>query len=117
MSNYQVEFFESTPGKFPVSDFINNLEPNTQSKTKRSVELLREFGPFLGPPHSKKLSGTALWELRVLGQNNLRILYVSIPNKNFLFLHGFTKKSEKTPKKEIETALNRLLQYRKIVIK
>lgn len=117
MINFLIKYFETSPGRSPVSDFFASLEEPAKTKIKHTVDLLREFGPNLGPPHAKKLSGTPLWELRILGQNNVRVFYVPIPDKNFLFLHGFIKKSEKTPEKETKTALKRLLQYRKVAIK
>lgn len=59
-------------------------------------------------PYVKKLSGSPLWEIRILGKDNIRILYVGISGNNIVALHGFFKKTQKTPPKEIETALNRL---------
>jgi len=62
-------------------------------------------------PHIKKLSGTPLWELRILGGDNIRIVYF-IPHKEaILVLHGFVKKSQKTPEKELSLALKRYKDY------
>jgi len=58
-------------------------------------------------PHVKKLTGTPLWEIRILGKDSIRILYVLIQEENVLVLHGFIKKTQKTPTKEIELATNR----------
>ncbi len=117
MNNWQTEYYQPFPGKFPVFDFVESLPQIARAKINNTIELLKEFGLKLGPPHSKKLTGTPLWELRILGQNNIRIFYVAIPGQKFLLLHGFVKKSDKTPTKEINTATKRLLLYHNIVIK
>ena len=95
----------------PVSDFINSLSPDAKSKVIVVVDLLETYGTKVGLPHSKKLVGTALWELRILGRDSIRILYITAVGKKFLMLHGFIKKKQKTEKKEIKTALTRLLEY------
>lgn len=95
----------------PVYDFINDLDANAKSKVINTINLLESYGTRLSPPHTKKLTGTELWELRILGQDNIRIFYIAIPGKNFLLLHGFNKKKQKTDKREIETALARLKEY------
>lgn len=96
----------------PVYDFINGLDANAKSKVINTINLLENYGIRLGPPHTKKVIGTELWELRILGQDNIRILYIAVTGKNFLLLHGFNKKKQKTDKRELETALARLKEYR-----
>ena len=96
----------------PVQDFIQSLDMKTRTKVANSLNLLEEFGIKLSSPHTKKLIGTDLWELRILGQDNLRIFYVAVIGKSFLLLHGFVKKKQKTDKREIKTALGRLKEYR-----
>lgn len=95
----------------PVQDFIETLERRTKSKIGHLLELLESYGTTLGSPYSKKLTGTPLWELRIIGGENIRILYVALVGKNFLLLHAFNKKKQKTDKKEINTAKLRLKEY------
>ncbi len=63
-------------------------------------------------PHVKKLTGTELWELRILGSDSVRVLYVAMTGKTFVLLHGFKKKKDKTPPKEIKTAESRLVELK-----
>lgn len=112
MTNWQIEYFETQPGKPPVKESINKLELVVQTKVYNTLELLKEFGTQLGLPHCKKLTGTPLYELRIMGQNNIRIFYVAIVNQKFLLLHCFVKKSEKTPFDEVKTAVKRLETYK-----
>jgi len=44
--------------------------------------------------------------------DSIRVLYLASVGKSFLILHGFLKKSQKTPTKEINIALNRLKEYK-----
>ena len=66
----------------------------------------------LGGSHAKKLTGTDLWELRILGSDSIRVLYMAVEQKSFLLLHGFKKKTFTTPKKELKLAIDRLKDYR-----
>ena len=89
-----------------IEKFIESLEKQTIAKVFHAIDVLEEFGPRLGMPHSKKI-GDSLFELRIRGAQEIRIFYTF--HRSFIvFLHGFVKKSEKTPKKEIRVALQRV---------
>ena len=109
---WKVILYRSPSGDHPVQQFLDGLEIKAQSKVQDAIKLLKEFGIRLGPPHDKKLTGTDLWELRILGSDSIRVLYVAVTGKTFVLLHGFKKKKDKTPPKEIKIAENRLLEYR-----
>ena len=113
---WKITYWEPARGDKPVEDFINSQEEQVQVKIVRASEYLQEFGTRSGNPHVKKLTGTELWELRIIGADNIRIFYVAIQHHQFLFLHAFKKKTQKTEKKEIRLALRRLAQYRNKVI-
>ncbi|MBM4402293.1 MAG: type II toxin-antitoxin system RelE/ParE family toxin [Candidatus Cloacimonetes bacterium] len=106
-----MDYYSSNTSRIPVQEFIDNPPTKSRAKVFNTLELLAEFGIQLQLPHAKKVAGTPLWELRVLGEKSLRFFYVAKTGKSFLLLHGFTKKKEKTPKKEIKTALARLKDY------
>ena len=109
---WTVLFYKTPQGDSPVGEFILSLEVKAQSKVRDSINLLREFGIHLGLPHVKKVTGTELWELRILGSDSIRIFYIAIRGKNLLLLHGFKKKKVKTPSKEIKIAQDRLGEFR-----
>lgn len=104
--DWQIILFESERGKKPVEEFIKSLDESTIAKTVHIIDLLGKYGPYLSMPHSKKLTEN-LYELRIRGKQEIRILYSYVKNKIFL-LHAFKKQTQRTPKKEIETALKRL---------
>ena len=89
-----------------IEEFIQSLEKQTIAKVLHTIDLLEEFGHQLGAPHSKKVRGK-IFELRVRGVQEIRILY-TFHKSYIVFLHGFIKKSQKTPKKEINTAFAKL---------
>jgi len=95
--------------KFILNDiytFLLLFDDVTVAKIIGTLELLDELGFHLGPPKSKKINKD-IYELRVLGDNPIRILYTFHLNTIFI-LHAFVKKSQKIPQKELKTAVNRL---------
>jgi len=107
----KVKFFQTARGTYPVRDFIDGLEKITQAKVAKYkvakyIELLINYGPYLGPPYIKKLQNK-LYELRIPGKIAVRILYTVYDNEYYL-LHAFKKKSNKTPRNELKIALDRL---------
>lgn len=111
MIRWAIDYYSSPSGGEPVQDFIDSLQEKTKTRVYNSLELLSEFGLILRMPHVKKLTGTSLWELRILGEASLRFFYIAKTGQSFLILHGFTKRKQQTPKKEIETAIRRLKEY------
>jgi len=103
---WNIDLFESPRKEKPVGVFIKSLEKNTRAKVAYSVNLLREYGPNLAMPYSKFI-GSKLYELRIRGREDVRIFYSFLDNKIYL-LHGFKKKTQKTPQKEIRLTLERL---------
>ena len=114
---WKIQYYKQEIGESPIFEFIEELPEKAQAKLINTLSFLTEYGILLREPHVKKVAGTRLWELRILGQDNLRILYIAITGKNFLLLHAFNKKKQKTDKREINTALARLRDYRSRAVK
>ena len=92
--------------KSSVEKFITKLEEKTIAKVLRTVDLLEQFGNKLGLPHSKKVR-TSLFKLCIRGQQEVRIFYI-FKKGEIILLHGFIKKSQKTPSKELKQALKKM---------
>src|SRR3989344_6951107 len=107
MTRWKIDYYESSSGRKPVREFIEHLAEKSRSRVYYSLELLAEFGINLQAPHVKKLVGTPLWELRILGETAVRFFYFAKTGQSFLLLHGFVKHQQKTPPKEIKIALKR----------
>lgn len=89
-----------------LENFIDFLERDTYSKVLKTIDLLQIFGNQLRMPYSKSL-GRGLFELRIRGQQEVRIFY-TFHNQEAVLLHGFIKKTQKTPSREVEIALAKL---------
>ena len=72
--------------------------------TRRMVAI----GPNLGEPHTKAF-GDGLFELRLKGAEGIaRIFFCTLIGKRIVMLHSFIKKSDRTPKRELDVAHTRL---------
>ena len=90
----------------PAVEFLQAIDTKLRAKAARTIELLRQFGPTLPMPHAKKLYGHPLWELRVKqGSNILRMFYFAIDGTTYVVTSGFSKKSDRTSRSEIERAM------------
>lgn len=103
---WNINFFQTARGEYPVKDFIAKQDQTTQARLIHAIALLETIGPYLKPPYIKKLQYN-LYELRVSGNIAVRIFY-TFHNNEYYLLHAFKKKSQKTPLKEIKTALDRM---------
>lgn len=97
----KISFFNST-----VHDYLVSFEKPTYSKVLKQIKLLENFGYQLSMPYSKPISHN-LYELRIRGQQEIRIFYCFHRGQIYL-LHAFVKKTQKTPHHEIETAQKRI---------
>ena len=106
--DWQVEYYTKENGRIPVMDYLLTLDVKMRAKAFHEIELLEIHGSKLREPYVKALHGEAnrgLFELRVKFASNIsRIFYFTFNNNTFVLLHGFTKKTEKTPDREIELA-------------
>jgi len=75
--------------------FIEHLDNATVAKILRTLDLLEKFGNKLGMPYSKKI-GNSLFELRVRGKIEVRIIYCFHDNV-IVLLYAFVKKTQKIP--------------------
>ena len=112
---YEVEMYEKVDGKVPVLEFILNLDPKQQAKIYREINLLEKFGNELHYPHVDTIKGDkykGLWELRIeFASNIFRIFFFLQIGNLAILLHGIVKKKQKTPKKELDIALDRLKDH------
>lgn len=73
--------------------------------------MLEDYGPDLKQPYSKHLED-GIFELRVKFSSNItRTLYFFAKGKRIILANGFVKKTQKTPKKEIDLAKRRRVDY------
>ncbi len=72
------------------------------------LELIEELGPNLGKPHTVAM-GNGLFEIRAKGKEGIgRAFFAIVIDKEIVIVHSFIKKSQKTPKKELDKARKRV---------
>ncbi|MBI3385109.1 type II toxin-antitoxin system RelE/ParE family toxin [Candidatus Gottesmanbacteria bacterium] len=103
---WAIILFETKRGEKPVEEFIKTQEHQAIAKIGQEIDLLSQYGFLLGMPHSKKVTSD-IYELRIRGKQEIRIFYSFVKQKIYL-LHAFKKQTQKTPRQEISTAMNRL---------
>jgi len=117
--SWNVDYYIKENGESPVEEFIDSLPPKHIAKVLWEIELLQKLGtnikaPFASPIKGKKYKG--LWELRIQqGSNASRIFYFLPVRNTFILLHGFLKKTNKTPALELERALACMNDYKRRV--
>jgi len=114
MSNnkWKIYYYTTTDGTSPIKDFIDELSPEDRARVRKGMKLLEEFGPQIGMPHVKPVRDK-LWELRVRGRTHHRIIWFIMSGRNIVFLHTFTKKTDKIAQRHIDTALRRRKEIEK----
>lgn len=111
---HEIVFYHDKNGKSQILDFLNDLT-NSKGKDARInankvndyIQSLAVYGTYIGEPACKHLD-EEIWELRPLKN---RILFAGLVDGNFILLHQFKKKTQKTPKREIIQAKRELKDY------
>ena len=100
-----VTFYRTSGGKCPIQEFLDFLPGKVAQKVTWVLSLLEDL-EVVPSSYFKKLVGTEeIWECRVqFGSNAYRIFCFFVDNSVVMLTHGFVKKSQKTPKSEIEKA-------------
>lgn len=87
---------------------LDMLPPEVRASFERIVELVRAFGlERVHEPYIKHIEGR-IWEMRLRGRDGIaRALYVTASERRVVILRVFTKKTRRTPRREIELARRR----------
>lgn len=104
MQNFKVLFYEKGDGTEPAKDFLLSLDKKMRAKMLRTIKLLQMNGNNLREPESKMLED-GIMELRAkVGSDISRVLYFFSDGSKAILTNGFIKKTQKTPRSEIEKA-------------
>ena len=96
-----------------VDKELNALPVDMRARFIRICELIAAVGlERMGIPYTRHLTGP-LWEMRLNGKDGIaRALYVTVRNKQVVVVRIFIKKTQKTPRQEINLALQRAKEIR-----
>jgi len=101
--NWKIEYFSET-----IEEDILNLPAGLLGRYIHLTKLMTEFGSNLGMPHTKSIDN-GLIELRLKSKEGIaRVFYCTKVGKRIVMLHVFVKKTQKTPKKELVLAQQRM---------
>jgi phage-related protein len=105
MNKRDIEFYRTEDGRCPTQEFLDSLPDKVGQKVVWVLKLIQDL-EMIPSTYFKKLEATeGLWECRVrLGSNAYRFLGFFSENAVIVLTHGFSKKSQKTPRNEIERA-------------
>jgi phage-related protein len=113
---FEIDFYRDANGRSDVLDYIKELRKKSDSskndrinyqKILSYINLLKRMGLSVGEPVLKSL-GEGLYELR---PERNRILFFYWDNNKYVMLSHFIKKTQKTPKREIDKAKRRRKDY------
>lgn len=104
MEQFKTVFFRKKDGTCPVEEFLSSIDRKMQIKLAKEISLLQAYGNIVREPYSKHLRD-GIYELRAQQGNDIsRVLYFFYIGRKIVLTHGFIKKTQKTPPREIELA-------------
>ncbi|NGX59093.1 MAG: hypothetical protein KR126chlam3_00237 [Chlamydiae bacterium] len=105
-----VVFWKEVNGKEPVRDWLKSLTKHQKKILGEDIKTV-EMGWPLGMPLVKSL-GKGIWEIRSSFKNGIARILFKMHENQMVLLHGFIKKSQKTPSLDLEIALKRAKKLR-----
>ena len=105
MIEFKLIAYEKESGEVPVEEFLDSVNPKMRAKIFGLLGILQEKGNMLREPYSKHLED-GIFELRCKFDIT-RVLYFFYYEGKIILTNGFVKKTQKTPKEEIQIAKDR----------
>jgi phage-related protein len=106
--NWKITFYNSK-----VESQALNFPPGILANFLHIAEMMESLGPNLGKPYIGSL-GSGLYEIRAKGKEGIgRSLYCTISGREIVILHSFIKKTQKTPKKDLDLSRKRMKEVLK----
>ena len=107
------EYVRDSDGTSEFEKFLDSMPLKDAAKLLAVIEKTEKYGLLVAAQNQwvKKLESN-LFELRSkVGSNIQRAIYFHVVGDRYIITHGFTKKTQKTPKREIEKALKIKMEY------
>ena len=107
MKKFTVIAYEKENGEVPVEKFLDSVNSKMRAKIFGILHILQEKGNMLREPYSKHLED-GIFEFRCqFGGDITRVLYFFYYDEKIVLTNGFVKKTQKTPKEEIQISKER----------
>ena len=111
---FKIYFYRDASGKEPVREYVDGLAAKNDkdsrvklNKVRDYMKILSEYGTRAGEPYMKHIDGD-IWELRPMRD---RIFFFCWNGEQFILLHHFIKKTQKTPQREIDRAKKNMQDF------
>ena len=107
----KVIFYRTANEKCPVEEFLDLLPGKAAQKTLWVLKILEDL-PVIPAIYFSKMSGAdEIWECRIKQGSNIYRIFAFWKGNEIILTHGFIKKTQKTPRNEIEKAENYKKDY------
>jgi phage-related protein len=96
-----------------LEEWLEIIPADIKARILRIIDMLVEYGPSnVREPYVKSIKGhSKLYEIRAKGKDGIaRVFYFTWYGERVVLLHGFIKKSTKTPRREIDVAVRRMAE-------
>ena len=107
----KVVFYRSGTGNEPVREWLKGLSREEKRQIGEDIKTA-QIGWPMGMPLIRKIDKD-LWEVRTRLEKGFARVFFTVDGEYMILLHGFIKKSQKTPQNELKTAVRRLRNYRR----
>jgi len=108
MADWKIVYYSES-----VMQFVDDLPVCIRACYARITERMIVHGPNLGMPYTRAL-GDGLFEIRAHGREGIaRVFYCTTAGRKIVMRHGFVKKTDKTPEKELKIATRRLHEVKR----
>lgn len=106
-------FFYATRSRTePVREWLKNLDETDRRAIGRDIAAA-EYGWPIGMPVCRAL-GRGLYEIRSrIGAGRIARVIFFVSGPEMVLLHGFIKKSQKTPRTDLDLAVQRMKDYKR----
>jgi phage-related protein len=104
---YQIEYFNQS-----AKAVLDAWPVGLRARYLALLARMAEYGPDLGMPHTRAM-GEGLFEVRAKSKEGIaRAFYCTLVGQRIVVLHGFIKKTDQTPVKEMKIARDRLKEIK-----
>lgn len=107
----EVRFFRTETNNEPVREWLKSLPLEAKKAIGRDIKTAQYTWP-IGMPLVRNLH-KGIWEIRTDLEDTISRVIFTMLNNKIVLLHGFIKKTKKTPKNDLELAIGRTKQLKR----
>ena len=110
---FKINFFETVNGRQPVREFLLELTKEDRKELGGDIKVVQESFP-VGLPLVRKLKPD-LWEIRSYIKDGICRVFFTFYEEKIILLHAIIKKTQKTLPREIDVAVERLKEFKRMM--